>query len=221
MVFDKPTKLDPAHAAWKIERAQRDFLSTALLNLNDSDLVMLTDIDEIWNPQILNNDLLKSNHFKIARLEMSFYYFYMNCRGVGSENQSWTPPLCINYGFLRDNKTHGLTSFRSGEIFRKSFKNFLTCKSVRIPSLIKDAGWHFSYLGGAEAVIRKIESFSHQELNNEKIKEYYRIQRCVDLGLDPFDRQTYTWGFYPIDSFPQELANLMKKYPGFIKTSLM
>jgi hypothetical protein len=41
-------------------------------------------------------------------------------------------------------------------------KNLNLSKSSFIP----DAGWHFSYLGGAEKIIEKIHSFSHVEFNN-------------------------------------------------------
>ena len=219
--FDKPNKYDASHACWEVEKAQRNFLANGLSCLNDNDLVILTDIDEIWNPSILQDIRLSEMHFKAARLEMSFHYFYMNLCGVGSENKFWLHPVCIKYALLRDNLKQGLASFRSGDAFRRSLKKFLLNKPVFNPSLVSDGGWHFSYLGGAEAVIKKIESFSHQEFNNAEVKEHVRIERCIDLGLDPFDRSNHIWQFCPIDAFPEKLANLMRKYPKFIKTSLI
>jgi beta-1,4-mannosyl-glycoprotein beta-1,4-N-acetylglucosaminyltransferase len=215
--FEKPSKYKSSHASWKVEKAQRDFLAAGLFGLNDDDLVILTDIDEIWNPSILQDIRSNEINFRAARLEMSFHYFYMNCRGIGSENKFWLHPVCMKYFLLRDDFKSEFASFRSGDVFRKTLKKFLLNKPVLAPSLIHEAGWHFSYLGGAQAVIKKIESFSHQELNNAKVKEYSRIERCIELGLDPFDRSNHIWQFYPINSFPEKLANLMRKYPQFIK----
>ena len=217
LVFDKPKKYNPRHGAWSIEALQRNFLATGIVNLKESDLFILSDLVEIWNPRILKDPILKQDSFESASIEMSFHYFFMNCRGIGSENSSWTLPLIIKNSFFKKNSSKGLNSFRTREIFKKSiFK-----KTIAKPSLIKNGGWHFSYLGGPQSVINKIESFSHQELNNNKNKEIKKIKRCIDLGIDPFERKSYIWGFYPINFYPQSLQSLMKKYPHFIKKSLM
>src|SRR5690606_11439200 len=35
---------------------------------------------------------------------------------------------------------------------------------------VKHGGWHFTNMGGAARIIEKIESYGHQEFNNENIK---------------------------------------------------
>jgi len=131
--FEKPSKYKSSHASWKVEKAQRDFLAAGLFGLNDDDLLILTDIDEIWNPSNLQDNISNEINFRAARLEMSFHYFYMNCRGIGSENKFWLHPVCMKYFLLRDDFKSELASFRSGDVFRKTLKKFLLNKPVLAP----------------------------------------------------------------------------------------
>lgn len=202
--FSKPEYYNANHDAWKIERGQRDALYGPLMDLDkNNNLIILTDVDEIWNPSLIRG--LKSQEFGAARLQMSFYYFYMNCKGFGSGNKLWQSPFCVTPSLMNSAKDAGFTKIRN---------------EGQMP-IIENAGWHFSYLGGEDAIINKIESFSHQELNTEGVKNFDKIKRCVDLGLDPFDRRDHDWAFIHIESFPLDLSTLMRKYPKFLKTSLL
>jgi beta-1,4-mannosyl-glycoprotein beta-1,4-N-acetylglucosaminyltransferase len=198
--FEAPTSYDPNNAAWKVEISQRDALFAPLRTLSEDVLIVVTDLDEIWNPATLRN--LKPSGFVAARLEMGFYYFFMNCRGVGAGNSSWAYPFCI------------LSSFMKTEEDSAGFSRIRT--KAQLP-LIPNAGWHFSYLGGVQAAIEKIESFSHQELNKENIKNPRRIENCINLGLDPFGRPDHLWEFVDTNDFPLEISHLMRQYPEFLK----
>jgi len=201
--FNKPDHHDPNFDAWKVEKGQRDILYQPLISLGDDSLIMLTDLDEIWNPALIRG--MNSQEFGAARLEMSLHYYFMNCRGFGIRNKTWTLPFCITSNLMKVEKNAGFSKIRD---------------KGQMP-VIENAGWHFSYLGGTESIINKIESFSHQELNTEEIKNVNRIARCINLGLDPYDRQDHEWAFVHIDSFPAELASLMRKYPEFLKVNLL
>jgi beta-1,4-mannosyl-glycoprotein beta-1,4-N-acetylglucosaminyltransferase len=204
MNFAKPEQCDFGHAAWQIESGQRNHLYEPLKNLNDDCMIIVSDVDEIWNPQTL-----KSVRLDLAmpaiRLEMEFYYFYVNCRGIGTGNAVWRHPIAVLPSFMKMHPGLGFHQIRNNSRLMAA----------------GNAGWHFSYLGGASAVIDKIESFSHQELNNDKIKDIKRIENCIKLGLDPFDRHDCAWAFVHIDQFPSVLTSIVKQYPAFIKESLV
>ena len=53
---------------------------------------------------------------------------------------------------------------------------------------IKNAGWHFTYLGGFEMVKYKIQSFAHQEYNNEYYMNDKRLMNLIMDGMDIFER---------------------------------
>jgi len=199
--FDRLPNYDPNYDAWKVEQGQRDILCQPLVNLDDNSLIIVTDLDEIWNPTTIRN--LEPQEFNAARLEMNFYYYYMNCKGVGDTNKTWIFPFCITPSFMETEKNEGFHKFRNEKGMHA----------------IANAGWHFSYLGGAQSIIKKIESFSHQEYNTKEITNVSRIEKYAELGLDPFDRSDHKWEFISTDAFPAELLALMEKYPKFLKVT--
>ena len=202
--FTRPTTFDGSSAPWQIERGQRNHLASCLACAKDEDILILSDVDEIWTPELASWLKAYPMQMKAGRLGMQFHYFFMNCRGIGPANSLWTYSLFAQVGLLRA-QPHTLHDLRV---------------DAQLP-VTSDAGWHFSYLGGAEAVIRKIESFSHQELNTQEIKNFERISNCLRLGLDPFDRADHAWAFFHVDSYPATLAALMRRHPGLIKATLL
>lgn len=202
--FTRPHTFDGDSAPWRIEQGQRNHLRTCLEWADEDDIVIVSDVDEIWSPEVAG--WLDNNHafMPAGRLGMQFHYFYMNCRGVGPANSSWKHPFFAKAGLLRSLQ-HSFDDIRNrGDL-----------------PTADNAGWHFSYLGGAESVIRKIESFSHQELNTEEVKKFDRISRCINLGLDPFDRSDHHWAFFPVESYPDPLSALMRRNPSLVKATLL
>ena len=51
-----------------------------------------------------------------------------------------------------------------------------------------DAGWHFSYLGGIESIIAKLEAFSHVEYNTDGFKDRDAILMVIEEKRDLFGR---------------------------------
>ncbi|WP_082054414.1 hypothetical protein [Methyloterricola oryzae] len=205
--FDRPNQYDSSHPAWLLEAGQRNKLQSEVSQLDDDCLVVLTDVDEIWNADTIDKiyAAMCSRNIPIARLEMDFFYYFMNCIGVGSGNSNWILPVCMT-GNAASNKNLG--SFNSRRQNSSEYKIF--------PS----AGWHFSYLGGPEAVIRKIESFSHQEYNISTYTERTRIENCIKMGIDLFDRAGHKWAFCSLDRFPSDLSSLFLERPEFCRTDL-
>lgn len=187
--------------SWSLERGQRNYISNFLGNFNSEDVVIVSDADEIWNPELAN--LLRNNpQIAMARLELQFNYYYLNCRGIGKLNNVWTSSYFSRISKLRGNLD--LSKLRT---------------SVSMP-VIENAGWHFSYLGGIDSIINKIESFAHQELNFDSIKDKTRLQACLERGLDFLNRRGYEWAFHPIDYYPPDLGLLMRKNMHLVRTAL-
>jgi len=188
-------------ASWQLERGQRNYISNFLGSFNSEDVVIISDADEIWNPELAN--LIRNNsQIEMARLELQFNYYYLNCRGIGKLNNSWTSSYLSRISRLGGSPD--LSKWRTQE---------------SLP-IIGNAGWHFSYLGGIESIINKIESFAHQELNFDAIKDRVRLQACLERGLDFLNRPGYEWAFHPIDYYPPDLGLLMRKNTHLVRTDL-
>jgi len=208
--FTRPERFDGKSAAWVIEDGQRNFLKTAIDSYDDEVVAVISDLDEIWDPFALSkNEALGERDTKGAYLEMDFFYFYFNCKGVGPKNRGWRHAYCARPSFFKSRSLWAATPTLSGTRGgRRDFK-------LTVPS-----GWHFSYLGGPQKIIEKIEAFSHQELNTTDIKDVQRISKCVDIGLDPFCRDGHEWAFVHLDTFPEWLKADMLRYPKFVKRTL-
>ena len=55
--------------------------------------------------------------------------------------------------------------------------------------VIKNGGWHFSYLMSPIKIKKKIESFAHSEYNKEEYKNLKNIESCIKNGTDLYNRK--------------------------------
>ena len=55
--------------------------------------------------------------------------------------------------------------------------------------LIKEGGWHFSFLKDPESIKNKIISYSHQEYNTERFTNTEFIKSKISSGEDLFERK--------------------------------
>jgi beta-1,4-mannosyl-glycoprotein beta-1,4-N-acetylglucosaminyltransferase len=199
----KPEKYDPNHWCWSLERGQRDFLSTALFELDSDGIAVITDLDEIWNRDRSAELVSVTNANNLIRLGMSLHYFYFNYLGTGHLNKSWQHGFSIKNSLLKENRHLSLSYIREGRV-----------KAPVLPGM----GWHFSYLGGKERITEKLESFAHQELNKADFKSDSNIEKALKDGVDIFHRAGHQLEMCNLGFFPEGLAVLMKRVPEFIKT---
>ena len=199
----KEEAYNPTSASWKIETGQRNFLSS-FINLQDTeDYAMVCDVDEIWDP--LFADFIRSGQceYDIARLEMKSHQYFLNCVGIGANNSKWIHAFFGKVGHIKS--CPSLSNIRVGH---------------PLP-IISAAGWHFSYLGGAEKISEKITAFAHQEINTAEINNLKHLEHCINLGIDHLNRPGHEWAFHPIGYYPESLKNEMEKFPHLIKSSLV
>lgn len=202
----KDESFNPQSPAWQMERAQRNAIAQYCAQFNDDDMFIVSDLDELANPEVIK--AIRSGAIQVdkARLEMEMHYYYMNCKGVGpgAENRIW------QQGFVASVATI------------KQTPGSLSHLRVHEPMpVIQSGGWHFSYLGGAERVSQKINAAAHAETNRPEINNLLHLKQCIELGIDHLHRPGYEYAFFPIDTYPPVLAALMRKNLSLVKTSLI
>jgi len=131
---------------WFREFYQRESIKKALVGLGDDDICFVSDVDEIWNPNI-EIDLSTNNIFRLRQIP---YVYYLNNRS----SEDWTGTIVTNYSTIKN-----------------SCLNHLRIKSKTECSILENGGWHFTYQGGADRVKKKIESYGHQEFNTSQVKD--------------------------------------------------
>jgi predicted O-methyltransferase YrrM len=179
---------------WKIERLQRNHISTALDRFSDSDFILIGDVDEIPKKDAIR--FAKNNPLPgiecAAFLQHMFYY---NC------------------GNLKTDPWKGTVFTTIKKVKEKSPQWFRDNKEYNhlVPH-VQNAGWHLSYFGGVDNIIGKIESFSHQELNTDHYKNKDRIQQAIDQGKDLYDRPWDVFVKSNISLFDTEFIESFYKY---------
>ena len=192
---------DSYNLAFANENRQRNALVRGLNPAgSDEDIVLLSDLDEIPRPEsVTEAAALLRTGVKSVRFLQTSYHFFLNFR-------NYTAPDWLL----------GTIAARRGDLFRGDLLSDVkvsryvqpaenvgpTMTKFRFLSAerrLPNAGWHFSYLGGIDAIEKKLSAFAHTEFGAVP-KE--RIEERVRAGRDLFGRAGSFFGV-PVDaSFP-------------------
>lgn len=208
--------LDPQPAsAWLNEYHQRNALAHALAGAPDHDWVLLSDVDEIPHPEALAR--FRPARYVSAVLEQRFYWYAFNNRMVRSPDPSdvpWCRVRLTTVGRLRRfyGSMQNLREFKPAGPLRSLWRYLHRHHSQRIAP----GGWHFSYLMTPEQIRRKIESFSHQELNLPQFTDEAHIQAALRARQDLFGSGR-EFEVQPLDaSFPRPLLEERERFARWI-----
>lgn len=171
-VFDMPDGTNN----WAREFHQRNCITRGLdlvPNLNDDDIILLSDVDEIIKSETIIK--LKENKIsKMCNLNMDIYYY--NLQNKAKDVNCWPLVKAGPYNLIKEYKN-------ISDIRKKSFDNYDNC------------GWHLSYFGGVEKIKNKIENFSHQEYNKKNILDTDSINNSILNNKDLLKRENPYGGF--------------------------
>ena len=206
IVDDTPDNLpaDPVrgHNRHKIEQWQRAQLDRGVIDCQPDDVILISDIDEIPRAENITKALDMLNRQNFVGFEQRFFYYYLNGLCVQNGREApWNGPVAV-----RKSNYIGAQKMRDD-------------RGIHQPDRIRNAGWHFSYLGGVEKIIEKLESFAHAEHDNSNIKSHDRLAQKIAAGQDIFDRANKpTQKYIAIDStFPKYILDNLEKFGHLIK----
>ena len=193
--FRNPTPRD-------YDNHQKEFILKGIIDANDEDIIIVSDIDEIPRPYQI---LAYKNINGVKVFEQNFYYYYLNMLCIKSPNG--TPDLWRGPVMLRKKDINTIRKVRT-----------LRGKEGPGITIVPNGGWHFSYMGGVENIITKIEALSHDEFNKKYYKDAARLKELIEKGMDIFDRnQSYTTVNID-DTFPLYLRERANSFAHLIKT---
>jgi hypothetical protein len=135
----------PGALHWFKEFYQKESIKQALTHLKDTDVCYVGDVDEIWNPDML----FDPSQTAIFKLRQKVYAYYFNNRS----SEPWAGTLVTQYKNIKNAVLNHLRTAR------------------KTPYIyLSNGGWHFTNMGGADQIRKKLESYGHQEYNNDQIK---------------------------------------------------
>lgn len=172
---------------------QKECVRRPLINLaDDNDIIIISDADEISNPEVIENLKNFDLNNNIYSLNQNMYYYYFNVL----KQKDW---FGSRIGLYKNLKTLSFNEVRGDDSL-----------SIRIPN----GGWHFSFQGGTESIIKKLQSYSANDMANNYVLN--NIENNIQNNIDPFFRGNLT--VVPIDeTYPKYLINNIEKYKNFLK----
>jgi len=196
------------------ERMQRN-AAAAMIGYND--IAFVSDCDEIMNPEFIAyyTMIAKNNPNSILRLPMAFLMGRADMRAYDVLEQpiAWSPGfVCMGHHIER----YTLSEIRESQsrgIFNVAYKDIYTVDE----GVIKDAGWHFSWMGGGERMKMKYKSFMHYQDDipmaagngdKSKLEDFIGSYKVTEGGTDPLGRSNHIMKKYDKENLPKKIFEL-------------
>ena len=135
---------------------QRDAILRGLECARDQDLVLISDLDELPRPEVVER-LATSLEGPVA-LGMRFSFYRVNLVA----REPWTKARAIRRADLM-----------SPETLRRN---------KRLP-VVEDAGWHISYLGDESFAAEKLANSKATRFSGPRWSSPIHVRRCIRLGV--------------------------------------
>ena len=220
---------------WILENFQRNAIMRGLSKCDAGDIIFISDLDEIPNPTKIEQarNLLKNNSIKndllyriyrqikkiiynlsqnlmirkyleyftpksakIICFKQNLYYYYIN----GFVNGDWLGSKAVLYKDL-------ISSFESSP---------QEIRETKSKTIIKDGGWHFSYLLNPEQIAEKIKSFAHSEFDKKEFTSVDVIKTKIAGGKDLFGRNENVTYVKIDNSYPKWILDNLNVYQQYI-----
>jgi len=199
------------------ENAQRNFINGALNDLDNEDVILISDVDEIPNLKGIN---FKEKKSKIILFKQDMLYYKFNLK---LPNLTWSgTKACKKKYFksaqwLRNVKDRKYPFYRVDTYF--SEKKYINCEFV------DNGGWHFTNIKTAKQIKQKLESYLHHiefdknPLSAEDIDKIIQDKIAIyDLSVD--QRKNKIRGNklenYPLHKLPEYLQDNLNDYKVWI-----
>jgi beta-1,4-mannosyl-glycoprotein beta-1,4-N-acetylglucosaminyltransferase len=158
---------------WERENFQRNYLINGFNVIKDDDYIMISDLDEI--PDL--SKIKKIENSKFTVFEQNMYYYKINI--INQTNPHWHGSRICKKKYLKSPQW-----LRNQKV---KIYPFWRLDKIRW-NIIRNGGWHFSFLMTSSEIKKKINSYAHSEFNNEKYKNLDKIENSIANKVDLFDR---------------------------------
>jgi beta-1,4-mannosyl-glycoprotein beta-1,4-N-acetylglucosaminyltransferase len=138
--------------SWVAENRQRRACQTAVAELGPDDIVVVSDVDEVWGPEAL---AAWGDDIRVAHQDFRLFSALWRWESPwpGSIGGPWSKMMATDWQTLR-NARHSLPSIRSG--------------------------WHFSWMGDVEAMRRKQQAYAHRGFSDVDVERFVAEGRWFD-----------------------------------------
>ena len=163
---------------WENQALQREYIFKGIEEENENDLIMFSDPDEIPNPQILKDLILKKKYGIFMQKMFTFKLNFFN-----QHESPWEGTRICKKKDLKS------IDWLRQKVVSKNLKYpFWRIDKEKNIQLIHNGGWHFNYLLKPEEISKKLKSLAETKWDK---KEYYNLENIknkINLRIDLFGR---------------------------------
>ena len=159
----------PEFSLWERENFQRNCILRGLKGCDPDDLILISDVDEIPRGLLIPfaAKKLQSSEFFAVGFEMTMYRFQLN--RMNPQDALWAGTIATTYRNLARKKPQ---FFRDRRSKYWAFKN---------------AGWHFTWMGGRERIRQKMRSVVEGKDNTDHLTDEVVDQLIDRIPVVPLD----------------------------------
>ncbi|QHC35019.1 discoidin domain-containing protein [Komagataeibacter xylinus] len=181
---------------------QRQYLLNGIEDADDDDLIIMSDVDEILRVPAIEKALAFDG---VTHYRMNIYQYFLNMLIA----PDWQAPYAIRKKYIPrlaiacEEKGSSLT-FARFHMPRLTREGNIPCQTI------DDAGWHFTFMGGFDAVKAKLRAYAHaDDYWPAMMRDDERLQQVLDIGIKIWSADELVH-YVPID----------ETYPRFVRDNI-
>ena len=220
VIFNDPPILKSGTAdeydAWANETATRNAIMRGLGDADDNDIILVSDVDEIFRPEVVTR--INPKHL-CTILHMPFYNYQFNLQVFNTDG---SPRLCK---LPRATALKNLRKYFAGkpDLFRNIKKSaahngfFAKTWFKFRTKVVGESGWHFSWVMTPLRISEKMSSISHTEYDLPEFNNPDHIMKVILNAEDIWGRdRKLIKQEMTSPGFPVYLVSNQLKYKEFI-----
>ena len=205
-VTDMPDGDDP----YLRENFQRNYLANGIKDADDDDFILISDLDEIPNPRMINNFKPK---LRYAAFKQKHFYYKMNL--ISKRYPDWIGTRICVKKYLKSPQWLRQLKFKNRPFWRLD--------KIRLNNIIDNGGWHFCNLKTAKDLVYKYKNlcetndpYNFKEFIDEKFLDEGKIQESINQGNDLIGRDDKYIKINIDNTYPEYLLKKIHLYEDWI-----
>lgn len=185
-------------------------------NVSDDDAIIWSDIDEVPNPEAIEQLETFFEPNIIFHFAQDNCIGYLNLVETTGQIRSMTP----DWDYENYPKWLGSKLFSKSILEKYTMSELRSKQEQEANSRISPGGWHWSYVGSEglsveDRIIKKLECAAHLELNTDQVRNQVSV---VKENKDPLGRHYANYVIVPIDdNYPEYITTNKEKFSYIIK----